>query len=101
MSETFLNLCPPAKFYLVLSVFSYIIMLFQNMGSEKLYCLVALGCSTENSIYIFVFKALYIAFWTWLLNIICKKGNGEMYSWVLVLFPFILFFLMVALMLFQ
>lgn len=100
MIDTFFNLCPPAKFYFILSIFSYIIMLFQNMGSEKLYCLGALGCSVENSIYIFVFKAVYIAFWTWLLNIICK-GGGEPFSWILVIFPFVLFFIMVALMMFQ
>jgi hypothetical protein len=100
MLDLFYKLCPPARFYFIISFFSYIVMLFQNMGSEKLYCLGMLGCTTENSIYIFAFKAIYIVFWTWLLNIICQSGAGA-FSWVLVLFPFILFFIFTALMLFE
>ena len=100
MLEFFYKLCAPARFYLILSVFTYIIMIIQNLGKDKIYCLGALGCTTENSIYIFMFKAVYIAFWTWLLNIICK-GGGTLFSWLLVLMPFILMFILLALSLFS
>jgi len=100
MPEVYNRLCPPARFYLILSVFSYIIMFIQNLGKDKMYCLGAIGCSTENSIYIFIFKAIYIIFWTWLLNVICK-GGGSSFSWLLVLLPFILMFVLLALSLFS
>jgi hypothetical protein len=96
MLASLTRLCPPARFYFILSIISYIIMLFQSLGKDKIYCLGLLGCSKENSIYLFVFQAVYILFWTWLLNVICK-GGGTMFSWLLVLLPFILFFILIAL----
>lgn len=94
------HLCPPARFYLVISIFAYFFMFFQNIGNDQIFCLGELGCYSENSIYILLFKAIYIIFWTWLLNIICR-GGGTLFSWLLVLLPFILFFILVALMLFK
>jgi hypothetical protein len=38
---------------------------------------------------------LYIIFWTWILNLICKSG-ASVVSWVLVLFPIILMFLIIG-----
>jgi len=98
--DYFRSLCPPAKFYLVLSIFAFIIGMLQNLGNRKVYCLGALGCSPENSIYIYIFQILYIAFWTWVLNIICR-GGAPIFSWILVLIPFILFFIVIALTLFS
>lgn len=95
-----LNICPPAKFYFILSFISLIIMIYQNFGNKKLYCLGIFGCYVENTIYIFILKLMYILFWTWLLNLICKNG-GEPYSWILVLFPFILFFILIIMALFS
>jgi hypothetical protein len=40
---------------------------------------------------------VYIFFWTWVLDLICKINTGI--SWVIVLFPFVLFFLILALVL--
>jgi len=100
LKEKYYKLCAPAKFYLVVSVFAYLIMYFQNMRNDQIFCLGELGCYSENSIYILLFKAVYIIFWTWFLNIICR-GGGTLFSWLLVLLPFILFFILVALMLFK
>ncbi len=94
------GLCPPAKFYLVLSVFAFLIGFFQNIGNDRLYCLGALGCSPANALYIYIFQIIYIAFWTWVLNIICK-GGAPVFSWILVLIPFVLFFILIALSLFS
>ena len=100
MFDFYSRLCQPAKFYLVLSVFAFLISLFQNLGNGTVYCLGSLGCSPENSIYIYIFQIVYIAFWTWVLNIICK-GGAPIFSWILVLIPFILFFILIALSLFS
>lgn len=100
LKDTYIKLCAPAKFYLVFSIFAYFFMFFQNIGNDQIFCLGELGCYSENSIYILLFKAVYILFWTWLLNIICR-GGGTLFSWLLVLLPFILFFILVALMLFK
>mgnify|MGYP005992038275 CR=1 FL=1 len=91
MITTLTRLCPPARFYFILSIVSYVIMLFQSLGKDKIYCL-----GNENSIYLFAFQAVYILFWTWMLNVICK-GGGTLFSWLLVLLPFILFFILIGL----
>lgn len=98
--EFYRKLCPPARFYLVLSVIALIIGFIQNLGNQKLFCLGSLGCSPSNTIYIYIFQIVYIAFWTWVLNIICK-GGAPIFSWILVLIPFVLSFILIALSLFS
>ena len=51
----------------------------------------------HNNAVLFVFKILYIVIWTWLLNKLCSAGYKDI-SWFLVLLPFILFFILVALL---
>lgn len=89
------NLCTPAYVYLVISILALAIMIFQNIGNESIYCLGNYNCDVSSTTMIFIIKILYILFWTWLLNIICKSG-APIVSWVLVLFPFILFFIFIA-----
>jgi hypothetical protein len=93
------NLCTPASVYLVLSVLALVIMVFQNIGSENIYCLGTYECSVSSVSLIFIIKILYILFWTWVLNLICRAGL-PMLSWFLVLFPFVLFFILIAAFLF-
>jgi hypothetical protein len=38
---------------------------------------------------------IYVVFWTWVLNLICKAGYKWL-SWVLVLAPFVLIFFIAA-----
>jgi hypothetical protein len=38
---------------------------------------------------------MYILFWTWLLNVICR-GGATPFAWFLVLFPFIMMFIMLG-----
>ena len=92
--ETF-ELCPPAKVYLVISVVSLFFMSTQNIGSGSTYCVGNYGCNVPNKGIVFIIKVLYIVFWTWLLNLICKAGVPVL-SWILVLFPFILMFILIA-----
>ena len=89
------DLCTPASVYLVLSVIAIAIMFFQNIGSENIYCLGTYQCDVSSVSLIFIIKILYVLFWTWVLNLICRAGYSFV-SWFLVLFPFILFFILIA-----
>jgi hypothetical protein len=93
-------LCTPAYVYLVISVIALVVMIFQNMGSRSLYCLGMYECDTENVTLIFLVKIIYVIFWTWILNLICKQGYTAV-SWFLVLLPFLLFFILLALMMWR
>lgn len=90
------DLCTPAFVYLILSVVAMLFIGIQNLGGGDTYCVGSYGCKSSFVTIIFIFKAIYILFWTWLLNIICKSGY-ETVSWVLVLLPFILMFIFIAL----
>lgn len=89
------NLCTPSIVYLALSMTVLVIMVIQNLGNVNTYCLGIYACDVPNTLLIFVIKALYILFWTWILNLICRAGAPN-FAWFLVLFPFILFFLLIA-----
>jgi len=75
-------------------------MAVQNIGNVNMYCLGSYNCSVANTTLIFIIKAVYIVFWTWILNLICKAGAGN-FAWFLVLLPFILMFVFIALTLFS
>lgn len=92
------DLCAPAMFYFYISIFAYLIILFQNFGSANVYSVGAFSCNFHNTIVLFLSKLLYILFWTYVLNLICKDGYTSL-SWLLVLFPFILFFVLIGLVL--
>jgi hypothetical protein len=89
------NLCRPAYVYLVISIIFLVIMAFQNIGNEKTYCLGNYSCDVYNTTLVFIIKIIYILFWTWVLNLICGAGAKGL-AWFLVLFPFILFFILLG-----
>ena len=93
----FKNLCPPALFYLVISFFALLLIAFQNYGNENIYCLGYYSCPITSIYLLFILKIIYIIFWTWVLNIICRAGYPTV-SWVLVIIPIILFFILLGLM---
>jgi hypothetical protein len=93
------KLCEPAKFYFVIATISYILILLQNLGDHGRFTLGSYSCRHTNPAILLVVQALYIVFWTWLLNLICKINKGI--SWVIVLFPFLLFFVALGVILFQ
>ena len=92
------NLCTPAYIYLVISVLSLISMMFQNMGNNNTFCLGEYECEVGNTAAIFLMQGGYIIFWTFVLNAICKAGYKNL-SWFLVLFPFLLLFIALGLLL--
>jgi hypothetical protein len=96
----FKNLCPPALFYLVISLVSLVIIAFQNYGNENIYCLGYYSCPVASIYLIFIVKLIYVVFWTWILNLICRAG-APIISWLLVLIPILLFFVLIGLLLIQ
>ena len=66
------KICTPAMVYLVISVFSLIIIIFKGMSASSV-----------------IVKGLFVLAWTWFLNFLCVKGYKTI-SWFLVLLPFLL-----------
>lgn len=90
------NLCSPAKFYLVVSFITILVMALQNYNNVDVYCLGNYSCNV-NTAFIFVIKIIYVLFWTWVLNIICSSG-GKNIAWFLVLLPYIILFILLSLL---
>ena len=94
--KTLKDLCTPALLYFIISVLALIILLFQNLGDNSSYNVGAYSCRVPSTAAIFVIKLVYILFWTYVLNLICKDGHSVL-SWLLVLFPFLLLFVIIGL----
>lgn len=93
------ELCTPAYVYLVLSLVTVMIMYIQNFGSTTIYCLGMYSCNVGSVSLVFFVKILYILFWTWILNILCR-GGAEWFSWLLVFIPYLVFFILILNLLF-
>lgn len=90
------DLCTPSLVYFVLSVLAIVVSVVQNLGSNKHYNLGNFSCKVPNTAVVFVAKVIYVLFWTWILNLICKDGHKGI-AWLLVLLPFILLFVVMGL----
>ena len=73
----FKSLCTPASVYLFINVIIFISIAIQNFGNTTQYCVGQYKCQIPNTFSMFLFKALYILFWTFVLNAICKAGYKE------------------------
>ena len=98
MFKNIRKLCTPAYVYLVISVIAIVAMLFQNSAGGTVYCVGDYECEVASVPGIFIGKAIYVAFWTFILNAICKAGYKG-FSWFLVLFPLILMAVLIGLIL--
>jgi hypothetical protein len=92
----FKNLCTPAYVYLVISMLAIAVIGLQNYNNIDVYCIGDYSCKTSTAL-MFVIKIIYVLFWTWILNIICNAG-AEYVAWFLVLFPYILLFILISMM---
>lgn len=72
MFEKIKQLCPPSLVYLILAT----VQVLASIGG---------GSATFIGTTIYV---LFVAFWTWVLDLICKAGY-EVISWILVFLPII------------
>ena len=89
------NLCTPSHVYLVMSTIFLILSSMQNYGNINTYCLVDYSCSVPSTLLLYIIKAVYILFWTWILNLMCNAGASNI-AWFLVLLPFILLFVILG-----
>jgi len=72
-------------------------MAFQNLGNVNKYCVGNYECTVTSTLGVFAVKMLYVVFWTWVLNSLCKAGYTRL-SWFIFLLPFIAMFVLIALM---
>lgn len=79
MPSKTIPLCAPSLLFLILSIISIIILLFN-----------------KTSLIISLLQLLFIIIWTWVLNFLCVNGYTVV-SWILVILPFI--FLIITIML--
>ena len=93
-------LCPPAEFYLVVSMVGLVIMCFQNFGTSTVYCLGNLACDVKSIYSIFFTKLFYILITTWILNIICRKVSVTL-SWLIILIPILFYFISLLLIFYK
>ena len=67
----------------------------QNIGNRQRYCLGGFHARVPSTTLVFIVKLIYIFFWTWILNLMCKDGHTEI-AWFMVLIPFVLIFIIMA-----
>jgi len=95
--KTLKELCTPAMIYFVISIIALIMVLFQNLGNSNSYTVGSFSCRVPNTAMVFIVKLMYVIFWTYVLNLICKDGHTNL-SWLLVLLPWILLFVMIGIL---
>ena len=95
--KTLKELCTPAMIYFVISITSLIMVLFQNLGNSNSYNIGSFSCRVPNTGLVFVAELIYVLFWTYVLNLICKDGHTSL-SWLLVLLPWILLFVIIGIL---
>ena len=92
LAKQYNKLCSPSAAFLVISATSLIlassllILLFvqkQNITKRGPFLLMLL-----------MLKIVYVLFWTWVLDLICKSGHDEL-AWSLVFAPYVLVLLVV------
>ena len=95
--KTVKELCSPAMLYFIISIIALAMVLLQNLGNQNSYNVGSFSCRVPSTALVFIIKLIYILFWTWVLNLICKDGHTSI-SWLLVLLPWILLFVMMGLL---
>jgi len=91
------ELCTPAMLYFIISMIALILVLFQNLGNTNSYHIGSFSCRVPNTAAIFICKFIYVLFWTYILNLICKDGHIGL-SWLLILLPWILLFVIMGIL---
>ena len=68
------------------------LVMLQNLGNRGVYTLGPFRANVPSIVLMFVMKIIYILFWTWILNLICRDGHTNI-AWFLVALPFIVILL--------
>ena len=95
--KSFKELCTPAIIYFIISIVSLVVVLLQNLGNSNSYHIGSFSCRVPNTTIVFIVKLIYVLFWTYVINLICKDGHTGL-SWLLILFPWILLFVIIGLL---
>ena len=98
MARTKFNLkkmCTPATIYFVISLISLIVLGVMNIGDNETLCVGNYNCHVGNKSLVFIIDGIYILFWTFVLDLMCKNGYTDL-SWFILLLPFILSFLFIG-----
>ena len=95
--KTLKELCTPAMLYFVISIIGLVIVLMQNLGNTNSYHVGSFSCRVPNTAVVFIVKLIYVLFWTYILNLICKDGHTSL-SWLLILLPWLLLFVMMGIL---
>jgi len=85
------KMCTPASIYFVLSLISLIFIAVNNLDSDQI-CIGDYHCYIGNNTVVFILNAVYILFWTFILDLMCKSGYSNL-SWFVLLLPFIILFI--------
>ena len=92
------SLCTPSFIYLIISLTGLILMGVQNIdGKDSLLCVGDYNCQVGNKSIFFVLQGIYILFWTFILDLLCKAGYSNL-SWIILLIPILVFFIVLGLM---
>ena len=94
------KICTPAFIYLSLSLFIFIALGLQNLPEDdKKLCAGSFQCEVASKSVLFIINAIYILFWTFILDLLCKNGYSQL-SWLIVILPFIMFFIILGAIIF-
>jgi len=80
----------------MMSVFFLIMIMLQNAGNSIEFCAGNFGCEVSSTAAVLLAHGVYIAFWTFVLNALCKAGYKSI-SWFILLLPFIMGFVLIGL----
>lgn len=100
MLKSIKQMCAPAYVYLVISAIALIALIFQNAENTNSYCVGIYECEVPDVATLFIAKGIYVIFWTFVLNSICKGNpkHGTNIAWFLVIIPWLLMAIAIALM---
>lgn len=89
------KLCTPASIYFILSLVALVLLGVTNMGDNERLCVGNYNCHVGNKTMVFIIDGIYILFWTFVLDLMCKNGYSDL-SWFILLLPILLSFLFIG-----
>lgn len=95
------KLCTPSFIYFIISLFGLVLLGLQNLtNDDNSLCVGNYECTVGNKLLVFLINGIYILFWTFILDLMCKAGYSEL-SWIIILIPILLFFLFLGIIIYQ
>ena len=87
------HMCTPATIYFIISLIGLILVGVNNLDNNDKICVGNYNCYVGNNTTVFIANAIYILFWTFVLDLMCKGGYSSL-SWFILLLPFIILFVL-------